>query len=108
MVNKHYFVFCSVQVRTITYLLALDFPLYANSREKSPQSVQMNKPVNCTMNSLGFQLRSTESCENILEFEWAKDSKDKAANSSKKHKIMPVNLLRTDATVSYTQSLKLR
>ena len=100
MVNKHYFVFCSVQVRTITYLLALDFPLYANSREKSPQSVQMNKPVNSTMNSLGFQLRSSESCENILEFKWAKTSKDKAANSSKKHKIMPVNLLRTDAMIS--------
>lgn len=52
------------------------------------------------MNSLGFQLRSSESCENILEFKWAKTSKDKAANSSKKHKIMPVNLLRTDATIS--------
>ena len=32
------------------------------------------------MDSPGFQLRSSESCENILEFKWAKSLKDKAAN----------------------------
>lgn len=32
------------------------------------------------MDSPGFQLRTSESCENILEFKWAKSLKDKAAN----------------------------
>lgn len=32
------------------------------------------------MDSPGFQLRTSESCENILQFKWAKSLKDKAAN----------------------------
>lgn len=32
------------------------------------------------MDSPGFQLRTSESCENILEFKWAKSLKDKAAD----------------------------
>lgn len=32
------------------------------------------------MDSPWFQLRTSESCENILELKWAKSLKDKAAN----------------------------
>lgn len=32
------------------------------------------------MDSPGFQLRTSEICENILEFKWAKSLKDKAAD----------------------------
>lgn len=32
------------------------------------------------MDSPGFQLRTPESCENILRFKWAKSLKDKTAN----------------------------
>jgi len=32
------------------------------------------------MDSPGFQLRTSESCGNILQFKWAKSLKDKAAN----------------------------
>lgn len=84
--NKHDFVFRSVRMRTITALLALvSFLLYANSRQKSP-AIEFNElPVNSTIGSPGFQLRYTESCENILEFKWAKSLKDKAANLQKKY-----------------------